>query len=127
MSNRNSGSDQQRGQQKVHRKTKARGLLFNWAVKLKILLRRLCHGGTRPTKTAVRSHAPLNAFPRESLQYACLYGLTGRYDEARRYWQETQLVNPNFSVERLGQILPYRNPSQLGRLVDGLRNAGIAV
>jgi adenylate cyclase len=58
---------------------------------------------------------------------ACLCGLTGRYDEAHRYWQETQQVNPNFSVERLGQILPYRNPSQLGRLVDGLRNAGIAV
>ncbi|RWE95152.1 adenylate/guanylate cyclase domain-containing protein [Mesorhizobium sp.] len=58
---------------------------------------------------------------------ACLYGLTGRHDEARRYWQETQQVNPNFSVERLGQILPYQNPSQLGRLVEGLRNAGIAI
>jgi adenylate cyclase len=58
---------------------------------------------------------------------ACLYGLTGRHDEARRHWQETQQVNPNFSVERLGQLLPYRDPSQLGRLVDGLRNAGIAI
>lgn len=56
---------------------------------------------------------------------ACLYGLTGRYDEARRYWRETLDVNPDFSVERLKQILPYKDPGQVDRLTDGLRQAGI--
>lgn len=56
---------------------------------------------------------------------ACLYGLTGRFDEARRYWQETLEVNPDFSVERLKQILPYKDPGQVDRLVDGLRQAGV--
>jgi adenylate cyclase len=58
---------------------------------------------------------------------ACLYGLTGRQDEARRYWQETLEVNPGFSVERLKQILPYRDPNLVDRLVGGLRDAGIAI
>ena len=57
---------------------------------------------------------------------ACLYGLTGRHEEARRYWQETLEVNPNFSVEHL-RALPYRDPTLLDRLVDGLRNAGVAL
>jgi adenylate cyclase len=58
---------------------------------------------------------------------ACLYGLTGRHEEARRYWQETLEVNPGFSVERLKQILPYRDPNLVDRLVGGLRDAGIAI
>jgi adenylate cyclase len=58
---------------------------------------------------------------------ACLYGRTGRHEEARRYWQETLEVNPNFSVGHLKQILPYRDPDTLDRLVEGLRQAGIAV
>lgn len=56
---------------------------------------------------------------------ACLYGLTGRYDESRRYWRETLDVNPDFSVEHLKQILPYKDPGQVDRLIDGLRQAGI--
>ena len=58
---------------------------------------------------------------------ACLYGLTGRHEDARRYWQETLKVNPDFSVEHLRQALPYKDPALLDRLVDGLRNAGIAL
>ncbi|NGO50931.1 adenylate/guanylate cyclase domain-containing protein [Allomesorhizobium camelthorni] len=58
---------------------------------------------------------------------ACLYGRTGRHEEARRYWQETLEVNPNFSVGHLKQILPYRDPDTLDRLVEGLREAGISV
>lgn len=58
---------------------------------------------------------------------ACLYGRTGRHEEARRYWQETLEVNPNFSVGHLKQILPYRDPDTLDRLVEGLRQAGISV
>jgi adenylate cyclase len=58
---------------------------------------------------------------------ACLYGRTGRHEEARRYWQETLDVNPSFSVGHLKQILPYRDPDTLDRLVAGLREAGISV
>ncbi|MET0574237.1 MAG: adenylate/guanylate cyclase domain-containing protein [Mesorhizobium sp.] len=58
---------------------------------------------------------------------ACLYGLTGRHEEARRYWRETLEVNPAFSVERMKQVLPYRDPNLVDRLVGGLRDAGIDV
>jgi adenylate cyclase len=58
---------------------------------------------------------------------ACLYGRTGRHEEARRYWQETLEVNPNFSIGHLKQVLPYRDPDTLDRLVEGLRQAGISV
>ncbi len=57
---------------------------------------------------------------------ACLYGLTGRHDHALCYWRELLEVNPGFSVEHLKRALPYRDPGTLGRLVDGLRQAGIS-
>jgi adenylate cyclase len=58
---------------------------------------------------------------------ACLYGRTGRHEEARRYWKEMLEVNPNFSLDHLRRILPYRDPNTLDRLVEGLREAGISV
>lgn len=58
---------------------------------------------------------------------ACLYGLTGRHEEARRTWQETLAVNPNFSIDHQRQTLPYKDPALLERLVDGLRQASIAI
>jgi adenylate cyclase len=56
---------------------------------------------------------------------ACLYGRTGRHEEARRMWEEMLGVNPNFSLEHLRRALPYRDPTWLDRLVEGLRAAGI--
>jgi adenylate cyclase len=73
-------------------------------------------------RLALAPHSDMTRF-----YLACLYGLTGRYDEARQYWRETLEVSPDFSVERLKQILPYRDPSQVDRLADGLRQAGIEV
>ena len=58
---------------------------------------------------------------------ACLYGRIGRHDEARRYWREVLEVNPGFSIDHLKRALPYRDPDLLDRLVDGLREAGIAL
>ena len=58
---------------------------------------------------------------------ACLYGRTGRHEEARRMWSEMLEVNPSFSVEHLKRALPYRDTGIVDRLVDGLRDAGIAV
>jgi adenylate cyclase len=57
---------------------------------------------------------------------ACLYGRTGRHEEARRTWCEMLEINPGFSVEHLRRALPYRDPYLLDRLMDGLREAGIA-
>ncbi len=58
---------------------------------------------------------------------ACLYGRTGRHEEARRYWREVFEVNPNFSIDHLKRALPYRDPTVLDRLADGLREAGVSI
>ncbi|MBK5565319.1 adenylate/guanylate cyclase domain-containing protein [Ensifer sp. 2YAB10] len=58
---------------------------------------------------------------------ACLYGRTGRHEDARRYWHEVFEVNPDFSIEHLKRAMPYRDPGVLGRLADGLRDAGISL
>ncbi|OCP37118.1 adenylate/guanylate cyclase domain-containing protein [Ensifer sp. LC163] len=58
---------------------------------------------------------------------ACLYGRTGRHEEARRYWHEVFEVNPNFSIDHLRRALPYRDPNVLDRLADGLREAGVSI
>ena len=58
---------------------------------------------------------------------ACLYGRTGNHEAARSYWKETLEVNPRFSVEHVKRALPYRDAGHIDRLVDGLREAGIAL
>ncbi|MDA8109959.1 MAG: adenylate/guanylate cyclase domain-containing protein [Betaproteobacteria bacterium] len=57
---------------------------------------------------------------------ASLYGATGRAEEARRLWGELLEINPQFSVERLREILPYKDPAWFERFADGLRKAGLA-
>jgi adenylate cyclase len=56
---------------------------------------------------------------------AASYGHLGRIDEARAQWQEAYRVNPNYSLEHRRKVLPYRNPSDFERLVEGLRNASL--
>jgi adenylate cyclase len=58
---------------------------------------------------------------------ACLYGRTGRHEEARAMWAEMLKVNPAFSLEHLRRALPYRDPTWLDRLVEGLRASGVEV
>jgi adenylate cyclase len=58
---------------------------------------------------------------------AASYGHLGRIDEARAEWQEAYRVNPNYSLEHRRKVLPYRNPSDFERLVEGLRNARLVV
>ena len=57
---------------------------------------------------------------------AALYGIVGRPDEARPLWSELQVINPHFTVERLRRVLPYRDPTWVERIVDGLHKAGLA-
>jgi adenylate cyclase len=54
---------------------------------------------------------------------ASLYGHTGRIDDAHRMWTELLEINPEFSVDRLGQILPYVDKGCFERFSDGLAKA----
>lgn len=58
---------------------------------------------------------------------AACYGHLGRAEEARAQWQEARRINPDYSIEHRRQILPYKNPADFERVVEGLRKAGIAV
>ena len=56
---------------------------------------------------------------------AASYGHLGRFDEARVEWQEVFRINPDYSLEYRRKVLPYKNPADFERVVDGLRKAGL--
>ena len=56
---------------------------------------------------------------------AASYGQLGRVAEAKAEWAESLHINPDYSLERRRQILPYKNPSDFDRVVDGLRKVGL--
>ena len=56
---------------------------------------------------------------------AASLGHIGRFDEARVEWQEVFRINPDYSLEHRRKVLPYKNPSDFERVVDGLRKAGL--
>jgi adenylate cyclase len=58
---------------------------------------------------------------------ASCYGHLGRIAEARAAWAEVMRIAPNFSIERQRRILPYRNPDDFERRVEGMRKAGLQV
>ncbi|PDT02716.1 adenylate/guanylate cyclase domain-containing protein [Rhizobium chutanense] len=58
---------------------------------------------------------------------ASCYGHLGRPEEARRAWEKALQINPDFSVERRRRVLPFRNPEDFDRRVEGLRKAGLVV
>ena len=43
----------------------------------------------------------------------------------RAAWAGLLKVNPNFSVEQRARVLPYKNPGDFQRIVDGLAKAGL--
>jgi adenylate cyclase len=57
---------------------------------------------------------------------AASYGQIGRIDEARAQWRDVFRVNPGYSLEHRRKVLPYKNPDDFERVVDGLRKAGLA-
>ena len=56
---------------------------------------------------------------------AAAYGHLGRAEEARAEWAEAMRVNPEYSLEHKKKILPYKDPADFDRIVDGLRQAGL--
>ncbi|MEO9613104.1 MAG: adenylate/guanylate cyclase domain-containing protein [Nitratireductor sp.] len=56
---------------------------------------------------------------------AAAYGHLGRVEEARRLWKEVFEVNPHYSLEQKERVLPYKDPSDWSRFVDGLKKAGL--
>jgi adenylate cyclase len=58
---------------------------------------------------------------------ASCYGHLGRIDEARAAWAQAMKISPDFSIERQRRVLPYSNPDDFERRVEGLRKADLPV
>lgn len=56
---------------------------------------------------------------------ASCHGHLGHNDQSRQAWSRTLELNPNFSIDRRRRVLPFRNPEDFERRVDGLRKAGL--
>ncbi|MEX2650182.1 MAG: adenylate/guanylate cyclase domain-containing protein [Alphaproteobacteria bacterium] len=56
---------------------------------------------------------------------AACYGDLGRLDEARAVWADMLAVNPEFSLAQRARVLPYKDPADFQRIVDGLAKAGL--
>ena len=56
---------------------------------------------------------------------ASCYGHLGRVEDARAAWAELLKVNPNFSLAQRARVLPYKDPGDFQRIVDGLAKAGL--
>ena len=56
---------------------------------------------------------------------AALYSGLGREEEARAEAAEVLRVSPNYSLAVVRQRMPYQDPAELERILDGLRQAGL--
>jgi adenylate cyclase len=56
---------------------------------------------------------------------ASCYGHLGRIEEAQAAWAGLLKVNPGFSLAQREAVLPYKNPSDFQRILDGLTKAGL--
>ncbi len=57
---------------------------------------------------------------------ASALGHLGHSDGARQSWRELKEINPNYSpVDHIGR-LPFRDPREAEKFIDGLRKAGLA-
>jgi adenylate cyclase len=57
---------------------------------------------------------------------ASCYGQLGRAEDARKAWAELLTVNPHFSVQQRARVLPYKDPGDFQKIVEGLAKAGLA-
>jgi adenylate cyclase len=56
---------------------------------------------------------------------ASCHGHLGLISEAKEEWTKLLEINPDYSIERRGKLLPYSNPTDWGRIIEGLRLAGV--
>ena len=56
---------------------------------------------------------------------ASCYGHLGLVSEAKEEWARLLEINPDYSIERKGQIQPYKNPVDWDRIIEGLREVGL--
>ena len=56
---------------------------------------------------------------------ASCYGHRGRAEDARTVWAELLKVNPDFSLMQRARVLPYKNPDDFQRILEGLAKAGL--
>ena len=58
---------------------------------------------------------------------ATTLGHLGRTEEGLAAWAQVSRLDPSFSIERRRRVLPFRNPADFERRVDGLRKLGLTV
>jgi adenylate cyclase len=78
--------------------------------------------------TAIKQRLERN--PNSGTSYAQLascYGHLGRVVESRAAWAEVMRIAPDFSIKRRRRILPFKNPDDFERRVEGIRKAGLPV
>ena len=66
---------------------------------------------------------PETDISRVMLASAC--GHLGLFDEARAVWRDVFRVNPSYSLEHRGRVLPYKDPADWERVLEGLAKAGL--
>ena len=58
---------------------------------------------------------------------AATYGHLGRAIDAKAMWEEALRINPKYSLEHRRRVLPYKDPADFEKIVDGLRKARLAL
>ena len=61
------------------------------------------------------------------LWLAAAYAHVGRIDDANWELEEIHIADENLSIERIEQVIPFRDPRQRKHLIDGLYKAGLAL
>jgi TolB-like protein/class 3 adenylate cyclase/tetratricopeptide (TPR) repeat protein len=56
---------------------------------------------------------------------AASLGHLGQLEAARDEWHEVFRISPDYSLEHRRNVLPYKNPADFDRVVEGLRKAGL--
>ena len=56
---------------------------------------------------------------------AVAYAEMGRLEEAQVEMQEARRIDPTFTLASAPQVLPFKDPRDLRRFLDGLRKAGL--